>query len=60
MDQMTLLEFFYDPEYDCSGYCKKFKSLCEMSAENLIKLLSDMNEVQEDILQLIKEKLNEA
>lgn len=59
MDQQTLLEFFYDPEYDCSGFCKK-SSLWGLSVENLTKLLIEMNEVQYDILEFIKEKLNEA
>ena len=59
-DQTTLLEIFRDDEEDCYGYCTKINKLYSLPVEDLVKILIEINCVSDDILHIIKEKLNEA
>lgn len=55
-----LIEIFRDDEEDCYGYCTKINKLYSLPVEDLVKILIEINCVSDDILHIIKEKLNEA
>ena len=57
MPEMTLLKVFYDPEKDCYGYSY---SLRDETAEDIIKILYELNGLTDDVLHVLKDKLNEA
>lgn len=57
MDQQTLLKVFYDPSEDCFGYSYALK---DTAADDLIRILIELNGLTDDVLHLLKDKLNEA
>lgn len=56
-DQTTLLEVFRDDEEDCYGICTKVNRLYSLPLLDLVKILIELNNATDEVLQIMKERI---